>query len=87
VPTEKADVSKLALIKRDKEIIDMLEISGDDWRISDNNGTLFNKLTKEVLTARSGLGYSVSGEYFILHNKAQARKIKRLNVAQEVYKG
>lgn len=60
-------------------------ISGEGWKYDKNQRILWNVSTNEILHGSSGLGFSVTDEYFILYNKLEPRKILIREVAMAEY--
>ncbi len=65
----------VVVAKRKQEIENLQTIKSDDWVVNSSKSWLYNTRTKELLSTTSGLGFSVSNDWFILANKAQTRKL------------
>ena len=61
-------------------------IQGFAWRLDRSRGILWNESTKEVIKTASGLGFSYAGDYLIIYNKVQPRKIRLDEVLEADYK-
>jgi hypothetical protein len=76
---EKNINSKIAtnpiLENRKKEISNLDEVDPSDWVVDSFKSWLYNKKTKTLLSTKSGLGFSVTDEYFILNNLTKSRRL------------
>jgi hypothetical protein len=69
----------------DKNIHDPVEISGLGWRYDSVQRVLWNPATNETLFCSSGLGFSISADYFFIYNKVRPRKIPIRQVEEANY--
>jgi len=73
--TEIQSTTKLALEKRNAEINNTVEIEPVDWITDSKQAWLYNNKTQELLSTKSGLGFSIKDQYFILNNLSTPRKL------------
>ncbi len=66
----------LAIEKREAEINSFDEIDSSDWIVNSSKTMLYNVKTKEILTTKSGLGFSIANKFFVLNNLSKPRKIR-----------
>ena len=61
-------------------------ISGKGWKYDKNLRVLWNESTNEILRISSGLGFSITKEYFLLYTRLDPRKIQIEEVTEENFK-
>lgn len=71
---------KTAINKHAQDIQKMTLIDPNAWIVNSQKNQLLNKNTKELLSTASGLGFSVTDEYYILRNRLVPTKLRIADV-------
>lgn len=67
--------SRAIVNKRKEEIENMEEVEPQYWVANSLKSKIYNKKTKEFLSIKSGLGFSIYEKYFIVNNLSKSRKL------------
>lgn len=70
------NLNQLAIEKRAAAINNFDEIDSSEWIVNSSRSILYNIKTKEILSIKSGLGFSIADKYFVLNNLSKPRKIR-----------
>jgi hypothetical protein len=62
--------------RRKNEIENIDEEKSDGWICNSSKSLLFHPKSNQLLSVKSGLGFSIAGDFFILHNKTVPVKLK-----------
>jgi hypothetical protein len=81
---EEVTVSKSGSIKSSEANSRVIKtISSKGWKYDKKLRVLWNESTNEILRVSSGLGFSITSEYFMLYNRLEPRKIQINEVVEE----
>jgi hypothetical protein len=69
-------ISTDSIKRRKNEIENIDEEKSDGWICNSSKSLLFHLKSNQLLSVKSGLGFSIAGDFFILHNKTVPQKLK-----------
>jgi hypothetical protein len=69
-------ISADSIKRRKNDIENIDEEKSNGWICNSTKSLLFHPKSDQLLSVKSGLGFSIAGDYFVLHNKTVPVKLK-----------